>query len=110
MTVGGSSAGRAFGFAAGADRSVSFGDTEVGVGVAAGFGALAAGVGADIAAGFAAGFSAGCVVPLPDAAAPEAAGFDSGVGEAVATVRSSRVVSAGTSVVSGLSGEVTSCP
>jgi hypothetical protein len=51
------------------------------------------------------------VVFAPSAGAPEAAGFDSGVGEAVTTVRcSALVVSAGTSVVSGLSGEVTSCP
>jgi hypothetical protein len=49
----------------------------------------------------------GFVAPLSGA---PGADFDSGVGEAVATVRSSRVVSAGTSVVSGLSGEVTSCP
>jgi hypothetical protein len=35
---------------------------------------------------------------------------DSPAGDAVATERSSRVVSAGTSAVSGLSGEVTSCP
>jgi hypothetical protein len=121
--VGPAPAGVDAGFAVAA----GFGVIAAGFGVTAGFGVDAgdadavgaeaagavgvAGAGSAGSGDFAAGVPFGLFVAfVPFARSGLAAGSDLPTGDAVATVRSSRVVSAGKSAVSGLSGEVTSSP